>query len=281
NLPVISGFHTRFDTYSRYYGASLLSPLIARYLRAFHNATTSTLVPDAGLARQLRAQGYRSVETLGRGVDTQRFRPELRSPEMRAGWGATEEAPVLLYVGRIAVEKNLKLAIEAFRSIRAAHPGARFVLVGDGPLRAELQRHHPELIFPGIRRGEELARYYASADVFLFPSLSETFGNVTLEALASGLPVVAFDDAAAGQHVLDTVNGRIAPYGDTDRWIEAALGTALLPAETLQRWRLAARQSVRSLGWQQIARRFGGILASAAALPPSSATEEAPLCSKP
>ena len=116
----------------------------------------------------------------------------MRSPELRASWGADDSSPVLLYVGRLASEKNVPLAFRAFEAVRARVPGVRFVVVGDGPLRKKLARAHPEAIFVGPQRGATLAEYYASADVFLFPSLTETFGNVTLEALASGLLVVAF-----------------------------------------------------------------------------------------
>src|SRR3546814_3404713 len=106
---------------------------------------------------------------------------------------SSDRAPVAIHVGRIAAEKNLPLAVRAFRELQRARPDARFAWVGDGPAREQLQREHPDFIFCGVQRGEALARHFASADLFLFPSLSETFGNVTLEAMASGVPTVAFD----------------------------------------------------------------------------------------
>ncbi len=280
-LPTVSGFHTRFDTYASHYGLGPLNGAVQRYLRRFHNRTDRTLVPDTQLAEALTERGYRNVETLGRGVDTHRFHPDRRSATLRAGWGVDDRAPVLLYVGRLAAEKNLGLAIEAFRYIQQAQPGARMVLVGDGPMRAELQRQHPDLIFAGVRRGADLARYYASADLFLFPSLSETFGNVTLEALASGVPVIAFDYAAAHRHVEDAVSGRLVARDDPGGWIEAAVGSALLAPETRQRWQKTARAGVESLSWQHITRRFGHILAEAVRGHDGLNRGGVTLCSKP
>lgn len=262
-LPVVSGLHTRFDLYTTHYAASWLTPLIERGLRYFHNSAAATLVPDQALADKLHSQGFMRVETLGRGVDTNQFHPRRWSDSLRAGWGVSEDDPVLLYVGRLAAEKNLQLAVEAFRAIQSVKPAARFVLVGDGPLRQTLQHQHPDLIFAGVRSGEDLATYYASADIFLFPSLSETFGNVTLEALASGLPVIAFDYAAAGRYVEDGVNGHKVARDDPGAWSKAALGAALLPTDVRNRWRLAARESVAALSWQQIARQFGHVIAAA------------------
>lgn len=262
-LPVVSGFHTRFDLYSAHYTAGWLTPLIEGALRYFHNSTSTTLVPDGVLADRLRSQGYRRVETLGRGVDTQLFHPQRRSKSLRDGWGIGEDDPVMIHVGRLAAEKNLQLAVDAFRAIQSVQPRARFVLVGDGPLRPALQRQHPDLIFAGIRSGDELASYYASADIFMLPSLSETFGNVTLEALASGLPVIAFDYAAASCYVEDGVNGQKAARDDPDAWIQIALGAALSPVDLRRSWQEAARERVAALSWQQIARQFGRVIAVA------------------
>ncbi|BAU57705.1 glycosyltransferase [Halorhodospira halochloris] len=262
-LPVVSGFHTRFDLYSEHYMTSWLKPLVGAALRYFHNSTATTLVPDKSLAEKLRSQGYRNVELLGRGVDTRLFNPQRRCTSLRSGWGAGEDEPVLIYVGRIAAEKNLSLAVEAFRTIESVRPGARFVLVGDGPMRSALQHQNPDFIFAGERHGEELASYYASADIFLFPSLSETFGNVTLEALASGLPVVAFDYAAASRFVEEGVNGHKVARSYPAAWVQAALGVAMLPPQVRQRWQEAARDSVAALSWQQIARQFAGVIANA------------------
>jgi len=250
-IPLVSTFHTNFDLYSRHYGIGWLRGGIERYLRWFHNRTAATLAPTPALADDLGRRGFRAVGVLARGVDTRLFHPGRRDAELRASWGAGPEAPVAVVVGRLAPEKNLRLALRAFDCLRAAHPTARMVCVGDGPLRAELARHHPACILAGTRRGEDLAAHYASADLFLFPSLSETYGNVVAEALASGLAVVAFDHAAAAALVRDGGNGRLLAPGDEAGFIAAAVALAGQP-QLLERLRAAAPASVGHLDWEHI-----------------------------
>ena len=188
---------------------------------------------------------------LARGVDTRLFSPERRDPALRAQWDAAPNAPVALYVGRLAAEKNLELVIAAFQAIQRAQPTARLVLVGDGPLMPRLRARHPEFIYCGMKQGEELATHYASADLFLFPSLTETFGNVTLEALASGLAVAAFDYAAAHAHVEPGQSGLLAPFGDAQAFITAATALAEdFPA--LRHMGQAARRAMRQLDSEHV-----------------------------
>src|SRR5262249_27229099 len=157
------------------------------YLRWFHNRTRGTVVADPALRNELVTAGFERLSLLGRGVDSARFSPERRSAALRASWGVRDTDVVAIYVGRLAAEKNVPLAITAYRAMEQARSRTRLVIVGDGPQRSRLQRAHPDLIFCGMQTGESLAAHYASGDVFLFPSETETFGNVTLEAMASGL----------------------------------------------------------------------------------------------
>jgi len=267
-LPVTSDFHTNFHSYSRHYGFGWLKAPIASYLRKFHNRTQATLVPTRALAQELGSAGYENLAVVSRGVDTGQFNPSRCSTELRASWGVkdtTADDLVVLYVGRLAPEKNLPLVLEAFAAIRAVRPEARLVFVGDGPLRGSLQASCPAAIFAGMRTGADLAAHYASADLFLFPSLTETFGNVTTEALASGLGVVAYQYAAAADLIADGTNGRHAPPGDTAAFIAAAADLAG-DREQLQRLRAAAPASVAQLDWETIhdcfARTLSGIVAS-------------------
>jgi len=263
-IPVVSGFHTNFQQYSDHYGFGLLTRLLTGYLRWFHNRSRLTLVPSPSQRLELQRRGFERLELLARGVDGQLFHPARRSAALRAEWGLGEDEIVVLHVGRLAAEKNLQLLTRAFRELQGNLPRLRLrlVLVGDGPLRAQLQAELPDALFCGVQRGEALAAHYASGDLFLFPSLSETFGNVVLEALASGLAVVAFDQAAAAQHIRHGHNGALATPGDEAAFIESARWL-LEDAESLRRVRLNARQHAGKQGWPAIVERFESLLHAA------------------
>ncbi|WP_255370044.1 glycosyltransferase family 1 protein [Roseateles sp. YR242] len=262
-LPVVSEFRTNFHAYAQHYGIGWLRRPLLAYLRKFHNRCHSTMVPNATLAGELMAQGFRHVSVISRGVDTQLFDPARRSEALRAQWGAAPQDPVLMHVGRLAAEKNLQLLVDLWPAVRRHHPRARLVLVGDGPARAELQQQLPDAVFAGMRHGADLAAHYASADLFLFPSVTETFGNVTPEALASGLPVVAFHYAAAALLVRDGVNGGTVPLGsDTSTFLERVLGL-LRDRHQLSAMRSAAREGAECMGWDGIVQSIEQIYANA------------------
>jgi glycosyltransferase involved in cell wall biosynthesis len=254
-IPVSTSFHTNFQHYSRHYHLGWLAAPIMAYLRHFHNQGVQTLVPTGELAERLQAIGFRRTQVLTRSVDTRLFSPHRRDSKLRKTWGAHPDTLVALYVGRLAAEKNLELAIAAFLAIRRTQPAARLVLVGDGPFAPRLRAHHPELTYCGVRRGEDLAAHYASADLFLFPSLTETFGNVVLEALASGLAVAAFDYAAARAHVEPGHNGLLAPFADAGAFVAAATVLAR-DIETLRGMGQAARQAILGLDSERVCDRL-------------------------
>jgi glycosyltransferase involved in cell wall biosynthesis len=258
-IPVSTGFHTRFDDYARHYGLGFLTPIVYAYLRRFHNRADATLVPTAELAGFLEANRFRNVRLLRRAVDTTLFHPSRRDTALRRDWRVGDDGLAVLYVGRIAPEKNLEVAVRAFRAIQARHAAARFVLVGDGPARKALSAAHPDFVFAGVRRGADLARHYASGDLFLFPSLTETFGNVTLEALASGVPVVAFDYGAAREHMQGADVGARIPFDDGDAFAAAAVALA---DDTARRARLreSARAAVEGLDPASVSTSFAELL---------------------
>ncbi len=268
-VPVACGFHTRFDDYFRHYGAAFLQPVARAWMRHFHNRAQCTLVPTQELKDQLLANGFSRVELLRRAVDTQRFDPRHRDPQLRRELGVSECAPLVVHVGRLAPEKNLGVAAAAFERIQAQCPGARMLWIGDGPSRPALEREYPQHVFPGVLRGPALARHFASADLFLFPSLTETFGNVTLEAMASGLTLCAFDYAAAHEHVQSGVSGELATFGKVSEFVRAAekAARAWLKGKRLG---YAGRRAVEHLSPQRVAEDFAqllGTLASRSNLP--------------
>ncbi len=254
-IPVTSSFHTNFHTYTHHYGFAPLHRVALAWLRHVHNRTLRTFAPTNELCEELRGQGFNDVLLLSRGVDTRQFCPTRRNPVLRSAWGASDEDPVVLHVGRMAAEKNYPLIFRAFAAMRAANPRCRFVLVGDGPLRASLQREHPDYIFPGFIPRDELARHYASADIYIHASLTETFGNVLTEAMASGLAVAGFDYAAARQFIQHNGNGLAIPCDAPDSLVSAA---ALLAgdAELRARLRSAARSALVAQSWDHVIARF-------------------------
>lgn len=185
---------------------------------------------------------------VARGVDTQQFSPAHRSAALRASWGAGPDTWVVTCVGRLAPEKNLGLLAQAFDAMRQCQPDSLLLLVGDGPARRELQALCPQAVFAGSRSGADLAAHYASADAFVFPSMTETFGNVTPEAMASGLPVLAYDYAAAARLIRHGENGLLAPLRDSAAFVGQALRLARDPAQA-RVWGSAARQTAMSQPW--------------------------------
>jgi len=254
-LPVTSDFHTNFHSYCRHYGFGWLQAPMSAYLRKLHNRSDATLVPTRALARELDAEGYRNLAVVSRGVDMELFNPGRRSAELRTAWGARDDSLVVIYVGRLAPEKNLRVVVGAFAAIRALRPDAKLLFVGDGPLRGSLQSSCPDAVFAGMRTGSDLAAHYASADLFLFASLTETFGNVTSEALASGLGVVAYDCAAAADLIIDGSNGRTVAPGDAQGFVAAAVALAG-DADQLQQLRNRSAASVAHLDWELIHDEF-------------------------
>lgn len=228
-LPVATGFHTRFDMFVAHYGAAFLRPAVLAWMRRFHNRAHATCVPTEELRSWLARMGIANAVCVARGVDTELFSPTRRDERVRAEWGVDDGALAVLHVGRIAPEKNLELALRSFEAIRNCVPSARMVWVGDGPSLAAMRRCFPQHVFCGVRHGEDLARHYASADLFLFPSLTDTFGNVTLEAMASGVSVVAYDTGAAREHLGDGPHCAAIAPGGADAFVATALRFALSP----------------------------------------------------
>ena len=258
-LPVTSDFRTNFQSYSKHYGVGWLRKPIVAYLRKFHNATACTMVPTRELMRTLSENGFANLKVVSRGVDTKLFNISKRSTSLRASWGATENTTVLISVGRMAPEKNLDQVLKTYEALKNTGKAFKLVMVGDGPLKEQFQQRYPEIIFPGMLSQSNLAAYYASSDLFVFPSQTETFGNVTLEALASGIPVLAFDCAAARDWVQRGINGWLVAENNPDGFAAQAV-TVVNNKEVLDQITHSTRQQVVHLDWDQIAEQVESVL---------------------
>lgn len=268
-LPVTSDFRTNFHRYSQHYGVGWLSKPIAAYLRKFHNRTLFTMVPTHALKNQLQGAGFDNLQVVARGVDTQLFHPSKRSSSLRQEWQTNDTTTVLLSVGRLASEKNLDLVVNTYHTLRQSGRRVKLVFAGDGPYRSKLQTQCPDAIFTGMCSQAHLAVVYASADLLLFPSLTETFGNVTLESLASGTPVLAFDCAAASELVQDTQNGWLVAGDDAQRYVLKALSITQ-NKKLLSDIRPYAHASIAHWSWLAIASQVEVILRKAIAENPSA-----------
>lgn len=194
-VPFVSSYHTHFTAYLRHYRLQALDVIGWPFLRWFHNAGRRTFAPSEIVRRELEANGFTNTLVWSRGVDHARFNPSFRSQAWRARCGAGDDAILVVYVGRLAPEKGIDVALAGMRAVMARY-GKRvaFALAGDGPAEARCRAIAPEgTHFAGRLSGDDLSAFYASADVFVFPSITETFGNVVIEAMASGLAMVAPD----------------------------------------------------------------------------------------
>ncbi len=274
-IPTATDFHTNFHAYSRHYGFAWMRRPVEAYLRRIHNRAGCTIVPTDELAAELAQMGIERLRVVGRGVNSETFSPAKRSAALRSGWGVDENTPVALCVSRFAPEKNFPLVLEAYRAMRAARPDTKLVLVGDGPMVEELRAALGGMgvLIAGRLVNGALSAHYASADIFLFPSVTETFGNVTLEAMASGLGLVAHDYAAARQYLRHGRSALLSPPGDDAAFIRQAVELAqdLAGARALGR---EARLIAERLSWDAVVGDFERVLAATAGVP-AAATEVA------
>ena len=251
HIPVSSGFHSPFQEFSRFFDLAFLVKPIQKYLRWFHNNTQLTCVPSVDTERALRQFGVTCpLVVVGRGIDTQKFSPQYRSEHLRKLWGADTDTTVMLYVGRVSPEKEIGVLIDTFALQNKDQKKVKLVIVGDGPDRVYLEKKQgaDQVIFMGSLNGKALSEAYASADVFVFASQVETFGNVVLEAMASGLPIIAYDYACAQLHVKQQVSGWLSPLGQVEQFIQTIL--ALPNNMTLHRMGQRAMQDVQDIGWK-------------------------------
>jgi glycosyltransferase involved in cell wall biosynthesis len=256
-VPVVSSYHTNLAAYCHYFRLGALAPTVWAYRRFLHNQCAATLCPSLSTARELRRQGFARVGLWPRGVDASLFSPAHRSESWRAQVAGDPHRPIALYVGRLSHEKNLSTLAHAWGG--QMREDAHLVLVGDGPARADLERTlaGQSVTFTGYLRGEDLARVYASADLFAFPSLTETFGQVVQEAMASGLPVLGFDADGVRDLVRPGETGLLAPLDDEAAFARLLNELLAMPGERA-RLGAQARAVAESRTWESI---MDGLLA--------------------
>lgn len=258
SIKVTSGYHTSFHDFSRYFGWKVLSLPLLGYMKRFHNHCDATCVPSQTTQDQLHGFGFKRLYQVGRGVDLVRFSPTKRDSALRDDWGAEEGTTVLLYAGRVSPEKGISTVVSSFKALQLSqlHRHVKLVIVGDGPEKARLMAQHDgddSIVFAGFRTGDDLARHYASADAFIFASQVETFGNVVTEAMASGLPVFAYHDAAAALLVTAEC-GNTVPLGQETAFIEMVKN--LPKQQQLEQMRQVACQKVAGFSWQRPAEQM-------------------------
>lgn len=251
-VPVVASYHTRYDTYLRFYGLGLFETLGQKYLRNFYNRVRRVYPPSDSMAEIIRKQGQsQNVEVWARGVDSDLFSPEKRDMAWRRSLKIADDEIAVSFVGRLVKEKNTGMTVRVLNMLRQKGLKVRPVIVGDGPEMAAMKAAMPEGVFVGFLHDDELARAYASSDIFFFPSESETFGNVTLEAMASGLPAVNAISSGSNSLVIESETGFLVSARD-----EAGLAARieLLAGDEALRQRMgaAARKRALTFSWDAI-----------------------------
>jgi glycosyltransferase involved in cell wall biosynthesis len=254
-IPVVSSYHTSFSQYAQFYGLGALAAPGWHYLRWFHNRTQRTYVPTRTIDAELTTHGFTNIEMWPRGIDADVFSPSWRSDELRRAWGAGPETVVVAYVGRIAKEKGIEVAADAVRRLRARLGERRrdvvFVVAGDGPHEAAMRSRAPaETRFLGRVTGEPLSAAYASADILVFPSTTDTFGNVLLEGMASRLAVVAADVPQSREVCADSAAEFFSPGSAAD--LSERLWRLVADGGARARSRDAALRHARTVGWDAV-----------------------------
>lgn len=249
-VPAVASYHTDIPQYLAYYHFPFLSETAWKYLVWFHNQCQINFCPSEAARRELAQRGISRLAVYGRGVDGELFHPGRRSESVRQRY-APGTRIILLYAGRLAAEKNIGVLLEAFTMVRSAYSDVTLVLAGDGPLAPALARQQPAgVVLAGQLASEELAQLYASSDLFVFPSTTETFGNVVLEAMASGLPVVAPLAGGISENLQPGVNGLACPPDDPQALADKVLGLLADPGER-QRLGQAARRYAEGRSWDR------------------------------
>lgn len=252
DVQIVSSYHTHFTSYLKYYNLELLEGLGWKYLAWFYSQCKHIYVPSPSMADELNEQGIEDgIRIWARGVDTEQFSPDYRDMQWRESIGFKDSDKVVTFVSRLVWEKNLQTFVDTIKKLQQTRSNIRAMIVGDGPAKKELEHMLPEAHFTGFVTGDELSRAYASSDVFLFPSETETFGNVTLEAMSSGLPCVVADATGSRSLVESGVNGFLAAPRDTEAFAEC-VSKIIDNSSVHENMSKAARQKAQAYSWHNV-----------------------------
>ena len=252
DVPVIASVHTRFETYFRYYGLAFLEPLVEALMRRLYRGCDALFAPSESMAQLLREQRMNyDVGIWSRGIDREIFDPARRDMEWRRRLGIGDDVPVIGFVGRLVMEKGLDVFSDAIDHLERRQVRHQVLVVGDGPARAWFEKRLPSAIFVGYQSGPDLGRAVASMDILFNPSVTETFGNVTLEAMAVGLPVVAAIAIGSQSLVIDGVSGRLIRGGAIESFTDA-LAHYCRDEAARRAAGEAGAQAAQRYGWDQV-----------------------------
>lgn len=251
-VPVVSSYHTHFTSYLKYYKLNFLESLGWHYMKWFYGHSSQIFVPTRSMWEELEAQGIEGdFRIWARGVDTALYNPARRNDTWRSQHGFDPDDVIISYVSRLVWEKNPDIFVQTVQKLQKKYPAVKPMIVGEGPALDELKELLPDAYYSGFLTGEELADAYANSDIFLFPSDTESFGNVTLEAMASGLPCVVANATGSKSLVDDRVNGYLVAVSNPDQFIEK---TESLVTDNLLRKQMGTHsvEKARNYTWDQI-----------------------------
>ena len=251
-LPAVASVHTRFETYPRYYGLAFLEPLIESMLRRFYRRCDAIVAPSESMAQLLREQRMSyDVGIWTRGIDREIFNPGRRDMEWRRSIGIEDDEPVIGFIGRLVMEKGLDVFSDAIDQLKMRHVRHKVLIIGEGPAREWFQNRLPHAVFTGFQKGDELGRAVASMDMLFNPSITETFGNVTLEAMACALPTVAARATGSESLVTEGVTGRLVRPGAIGAFADALASYCTDPLARADAGAAAMAEAER-YGWDQV-----------------------------